>query len=415
MAAPVRTVRGADDLLADAHRRHQRIIDVARAAAADAGYAALATPIFEFVDVFARTLGDETDVVSKEMYVFEDRGGDRLALRPEGTASVCRALISNGLTQELPFRAFYAGPMFRYERPQKGRRRQFHQIGAELLGPRAPLADVEAIALGWRVLKRLGVNDRVVLKINTLGDRATRARWSAALADFLRGRIDALSADSKRRLETNPLRILDSKAPEDQAALDGAPRLEAMLDADGQAFFAAVRAGLDRLAIPHQVEPNLVRGLDYYEHTAFEFVTDALGAQGAVLAGGRYDGLVADLGGPQTPGVGWAAGIERLAELADAPDAPPAPVAVAAAGEGAALDAQAFAEALRDAGVAADIVFSGALKKRMARANKLGARWAVIIGEDEAAQGAATLRDLGDGGQETLSVAAAIEKLRAAR
>jgi len=398
--ADLQPVRGTRDLIGEEQRRHAHVIDTARRVAGLYGLEEWATPIFEDTRVFARTLGDTSDVVTKEMYTFEDRGGDSITLRPESTAGVCRALVSNGLTQSLPQKVFYAGPMFRYERPQKGRYRQFHQIGAELIGPSEPLADAEAIALGWQILQALGVDGDAALELNTLGDAASRAAYREALVTYFSAHRDALSADSRDRLERNPLRILDSKDPGDRALVADAPTIHAVLTPEAAAFYDALRAHLARLRVPFRENPRIVRGLDYYNHTAFEFVTDKLGAQGTVMGGGRYDGLVAQMGGPAVPAVGWAAGVERLAMLLDAPPAPPAPVAVVPVGgpaeEAAALDAM---QALRGAGIRAEMAYRGNLKRRMERANRIGARAAVIIGEAELARGVAQVKDLGSGEQ----------------
>jgi len=361
--------------------------------------------------VFARTLGDTSDVVTKEMYTFDDRGGDSITLRPENTAGVCRALITNGLTQSLPQKVFYAGPMFRYERPQKGRYRQFHQIGAELIGPAEPLADAEMIALGWHILQALGIAGDTVLELNTLGDVASRAAYRDALVAYFGAHRDALSADSRDRLERNPLRILDSKDAGDRALMADAPTIAAALTSDAAGFYDAVRQHLDAMRVPFRENPRIVRGLDYYNHTAFEFVTDKLGAQGTVLGGGRYDGLVAQMGGPDVPAVGWAGGIDRLAMLLDPPPVP-APVAVIPVGgpaeEAAAVDAL---QALRTAGIRAEMSYRGNLKRRMERANKIGARAAVIIGDAELARGVVQLKDLATGAQFEVALADLAAKL----
>ncbi len=302
-------VRGTHDVLPEDGRRFRAVTETGRGIAERYGYHEIATPIFEFTEVFKRTLGDTSDIVTKEMYTFTDKGGDQITLRPEGTAGVARALISGGLTQHLPLKFFYQGPMFRYERPQKGRLRQFHQIGVELLGVGEPLGDIEVIALGAAILTELGIASMTRLELNTLGNAQSRAVYRDVLVDYLSAHRDALSEDSLTRLERNPLRILDSKDRGDRAVVADAPEFGASLDAESTEFFAAVRAGLDALGIAYTLNPRLVRGLDYYCHTAFEFTTDALGAQGAVIAGGRYDGLVTTMGGPETAGVGWAAGI----------------------------------------------------------------------------------------------------------
>src|SRR5580704_4037385 len=285
-------VRGTQDLLPEMARRHRQVSETARAAAELYGFAEIATPIFEFTEVFSRPIGEHTDIVAKEMYSLKDRGGEDLSLRPENTAGVVRAVLSNGLTQSTPLKFFYSGPMFRYERPQKGRYRQFHQIGVELLGVAQAQADIEVIALGQRILSELGIGDRVVLELNTLGDPESRAAYRDALVAYFSARLSELSEDSRRRLDANPLRILDSKDPGDVRLNADAPTFERYLNDRSRTFFAQVRAGLERLDIPYRLNARRVRGLDYYTHTVFEFVTTDLGAQGTVLAGGRYDGLV---------------------------------------------------------------------------------------------------------------------------
>ena len=322
---PLQPVRGTQDLLPEAARRHRQVIETARAAAELYGFAEMATPIFEFTEVFARPIGEHTDIVAKEMYTFTDRGGEEVTLRPENTAGVVRAVLSNRLVQSVPLKFFYSGPMFRYERPQKGRFRQFHQIGVELIGVAQPQADIEVIALGRRILDALGIGDRVVLELNTLGDVESRAAYREALVSYFSARASELSEDSQRRLERNPLRIFDSKEETDQRVARDAPAFADYQNAESRRFFDRVRAGLDRLGIIYRLNPRLVRGLDYYTHTAFEFVTADLGAQGTVMGGGRYDGLVEMMGGPALPGIGWAAGIERLAMLIAEPPPPRAP------------------------------------------------------------------------------------------
>jgi histidyl-tRNA synthetase len=391
--------RGTQDLLPDAARRHRRVGETARRAAALYGFAEIATPIFEFTEVFARPIGEHTDIVAKEMYTFTDRGGEEVTLRPENTAGVVRAVLSNGLTQSTPLKFFYSGPMFRYERPQKGRFRQFHQIGVELLGVAQPQADVEVIAAGQRILKELGIADRVVLELNTLGDPESRTAYRAALVDYFSGRKSELSEDSRRRLDTNPLRILDSKDPGDMRLNAEAPSFDAYLNDASFEFYGRVRDGLARLGIAYRHNPRLVRGLDYYTHTAFEFVTTDLGAQGTVMGGGRYDGLVELMGGPSMPGVGWAAGIERLAMLIAEPPAPPRPVALVPIGEEAEAFMLRLAEDLRDQGLVIDLGYSGNLQRRMRRADRIGVRAAVLLGDDELARGAVTVRDFDTGEQ----------------
>ncbi len=398
-------VRGTRDIYGEDQRRHAHVIATARDTASYYGFDEWITPIFEDTRVFARTLGDTSDVVTKEMYTFADRGGDSVTLRPENTAGICRALVSNGLTQSLPQKVFYAGPMFRYERPQKGRYRQFHQIGAELIGAAEPLADAEIIALGWDILTRLGLAGEVVLELNTLGDAASRAAYRAALVAYFTDNVANLSAESQERLAKNPLRILDSKDAGDRALVAAAPVIGPYLTADAAAFYDGVREALGRFGVPFVENPRIVRGLDYYSHTAFEFVTTRLGAQGTVMAGGRYDGLVAEMGGPPTPAVGWAAGIERLSMLLAEPPAAARPVAVVPLGGAAEAACVDVLQSLRRAGVRAEMAYRGNMKKRMERANRIGARAAVILGEDELARGVAAVKDLTAGTQTEIALA----------
>jgi histidyl-tRNA synthetase len=413
--AALQPVRGTQDLLPDAYRRHRAVVETARRIAERFGYHEIATPIFEFTEVFARPIGESTDIVSKEMYTFEDRGGEEITLRPEYTAGIVRAVMSNGLTQSLPLKFFAAGPMFRYERPQKGRFRQFHQIDAELIGAAQPIADVDLISLAADILDELGVLKHTVLELNTLGDTASRQAYRTALVDFYAAHREKLGEDSRRRLETNPLRILDSKDEGDKRINADAPSFADYLTPEAKDFFAEVCAGLTALGIGYALNPRLVRGLDYYCHTAFEFVTTSLGAQGTVLGGGRYDGLMGVMGGPETPGVGWAAGIERLALLIEEPPAPPRPIALVPLGKPADMLALRLAQSLRRAGFAIELGYSGNLKRRLQRANKLNARAAVILGDDEIAKQAAAVRDLDSGEQAEIPLASLTERLAAFR
>jgi histidyl-tRNA synthetase len=408
-------VRGTQDLLPEEQRRHRAVIETARHIAERYGFHEISTPIFEFTEVFARPIGETSDIVTKEMYSFADRGGDEITLRPEYTAGIVRAIISNGLTQSLPLKFFAAGPMFRYERPQKGRFRQFHQIDIELIGVAQPQADAEVIALGADILDSLGVLARTVLELNTLGDTRSRHAYRDALVAYYAGHRARLSEDSLARLERNPLRILDSKDEGDKRINAGAPSFADYLTPEARAFFDAVRSGLDRLGISYRVSPRLVRGLDYYCHTAFEFVTTDLGAQGTVLGGGRYDGLMSLMGGPETAGVGWAAGVERLASLMREPETPPRPIAVIPVGEQGEAEAMKLAHALRRAGYVIDLGYSGNLKKRMERANKINARAAVILGDDELRRNAASLRDLDSREQVEVPLGELAERLAAFR
>jgi histidyl-tRNA synthetase len=406
---PLQPARGTRDLIGEEHRRHHHVIEAARRIATLYGFEEWATPIFEDTRVFARGLGDTSDVVSKEMYTFEDRGGESVTLRPENTAGVCRALVSNGLTQSmLPRKVFYAGPMFRYERPQRGRYRQFTQIGIEVLGAAEPLADAEVIACGWQIQQELGITEGTVLEINTLGDPPSRDAYRAALVAYFTAHQERLSADSRMRLERNPLRILDSKDAGDRAIIADAPTIFDHLTPEAGAFFDAVQRHLAAFGVPFRINPRIVRGLDYYSHTAFEFVTERLGAQGTVMGGGRYNGLVEEMGGPPTPSVGWAAGVDRLALLIEAmglTPAAPRPVAVIPVGDAAEAPALALVQSLRRAGIPAEVAYKGNLKRRMERANRQSARAAVILGEEELAAGAAQLRDLDAGTQETVPLA----------
>jgi histidyl-tRNA synthetase len=397
--AKLQSPRGTSDLLPQDMAGHRHVINTAKTISLSFGFEEMATPIFEFTEVFARPLGETSDVVSKETYSFTDRGGEALTLRPEGTAGVVRALISAGLTQTLPQKFFYAGPMFRYERPQKGRMRQFHQIGVELLGVPGAVGDAEVITMGHMILSRLGVADKCILNINTLGDTESRLAYRQALVEYLSAFRGQLSEDSQRRLDLNPLRILDSKDEGDIALLVDAPRLDHYLNADSKAHFDAVRRYLDAAEIPVIINPRLVRGLDYYGHTTFEFITDALGAQGTVMAGGRYDGLAAMLGGGDVSGVGWAAGIERLAMLADVP--PQQAVNVMMIGMSDDHMARLFplAVSLRQQGLRVETGYAPHLGKQMKRADRIEARHVVILGDDEAARGVAILRSMVDGAQ----------------
>jgi len=397
--AGLQPVRGTRDILPDESRQFHHVTNTARELAMRFGFEEVATPIFEFSEVFKRTLGDTTDIVTKEMYSFTDKGGEEVTLRPEGTAGIARMLISGGLAQNLPLKYFYQGPMFRYERPQKGRYRQFHQIGVELLGVGEPVGDVEVIALGALLLEALGLADNTKLELNTLGNSASRAVYRDRLVAYLNDHRSALSEDSQERLDRNPLRVLDSKDKQDREIVVGAPDYSDSLDAESKEFFAAVRDGLAALSIGYSLNTRLVRGLDYYCHTAFEFTTEGLGAQGTVLAGGRYDGLVSQMGGTATPGVGWAAGIERLALLGNHQIDKPRPVAVIPVTPEMEQNALVLATDLRKNGFTIELAYRGNLSRRMKRANRLNARAAIILGPDEAAKGAATLRDLDNGTQ----------------
>ncbi|MDO4184028.1 MAG: histidine--tRNA ligase [Rhodospirillales bacterium] len=398
------SVRGTYDLYGEAKKKTKLVTRIGESVVEKYGFEEIETPIFEFTEVFARNLGDTSDIVTKEMYCFEDRGGESLTLRPEGTAGAIRAFVSNGMQQNLPLKLYYQGPMFRYERPQKGRQRQFTQFGVELLGAEVPQADVEVIAMAYEFLEKLGLQGQVVVEVNSLGDEESRNAYRTKLVEYLRGHYDELSDDSKARLERNPLRILDSKEDCDKEVVENAPLYADSLNEKSKEFFKQVLEGLDKLGIKYRVNNRLVRGLDYYSHTVFELVTDKLGAQGTVLAGGRYDGLVAQMGGGDVAGIGWACGVERLAMLLDKPVEIERPIAVVPVCDDVNVDAVEIAQKLRLSGLKVEQGYSGNMKKRMVRANKINARAAVIIGPDELAKGEVVVKNLDNGEQKNVSL-----------
>ncbi|MFN7898521.1 MAG: histidine--tRNA ligase [Synechococcaceae cyanobacterium] len=394
----LQSLRGMVDLLPDRTPLWQHIEATAHQHFRRAGIREIRTPLLEVTELFARGIGEASDVVGKEMYTFLDRGDRSCTLRPEGTASVVRAAIQHGLLAQGPQRLWYSGPMFRYERPQAGRQRQFHQIGVELLGVAEARSDAEAIAVAWDLLADLGVQ-RLELELNSLGTSEDRRRYRAELVRWLEAHRERLDADSQQRIATNPLRVLDSKHPDTQALLEGAPTLAAALSGESHERFALVRQALEDLAIPFRLNPRLVRGLDYYGHTAFEITSDQLGAQATVCGGGRYDGLVEQLGGPSTPAVGWALGMERLALLLQAgntaPAEPPPDVYVISRGAAAERQALVLARQWRGQGVAVELDASGAaFGKQFKRADRSGAAWAAVLGDSEAADGVVVLKDL---------------------
>jgi len=401
---PVQPVRGTQSLLGEDADRLAAVVAAFDRVRRLFGFKRVEVPTIEQTAVFARSIGETTDVVSKEMYTFEDRGAESITLRPEFTAGICRAYLSEGWQQYAPLKVATHGSAFRYERPQKGRFREFHQLDAEIIGAAEPQADVEILSLGHQLLEELGIGDGVTLELNTLGDPETRDAWRSALVEYFQSHKSSLSDDSVARLERNPLRILDSKDPKDRAICADAPSVDEHLTSEAADFFAAVTAGVDAAGVKWTRNPKLVRGLDYYRHTAFEFVTDRLGAQGTVIAGGRYDGLIESLGGPHTPAVGWAAGIERLAMMIDPPRREMPVVVVVPLGERAEAEAQRIVAGLRREGVAADLGFRGNMKKRLSRANDSGAAYALIIGDDELARGEAQLKDLASGEQRSVSL-----------
>ncbi|WP_417704183.1 histidine--tRNA ligase [Pseudomonas sp.] len=424
MSKSLQAIRGMNDILPEQTPAWRYLESTLVSLLDGYGYKEIRLPIVEYTELFARGIGEGTDVVDKEMYTFLDRNEESLTLRPEGTAGCVRAVLEHGLSgggqvQKL----WYAGPMFRYEKPQKGRYRQFHQVGVEAFNLPGPDVDAELIVLTWRLWKTLGLADAVTLQLNSLGSSEARAAYREALVAYLQERFDQLDEDSQRRLTTNPLRILDSKNEATQAALVGAPTLGDYLDEESRLHFEGVKARLDAAGIRYQINHKLVRGLDYYNRTVFEWVTDKLGAQGTVCAGGRYDGLVAQLGGKATPGVGFAMGVERLVLLLDTLQLLPvelnraADVYVCAFGEAAELAALTLVERLRDELPGLRLLLNsggGSFKSQFKKADKSGARYALILGDDELAGrvvGCKPLRD--DSEQQSVAWDALAEHLAA--
>ena len=391
MSLPPQPVRGTQSLIGEEADRFASVVATFDRVRKLYGFKRIEVPVIEPTAVFARTMGETTDVVSKEMYSFDDRSGDRITLRPEFTAGICRAYLSEGWQRFAPLKVATHGPAFRYERPQKGRFRQFHQLDAEVIGSAEPAADAELLAFGAQLLGELGISG-VTLKLNTLGDAQSRDAWRAQLVEHFASVRGELSEDSQMRLDNNPLRILDSKDPRDRPFADSAPPM--VLTAEAEDFFGAVKAGLDAAGVDYEIAPHLVRGLDYYRHTAFEFVTDRLGAQGTVIAGGRYDGLIEQLGGPQTPAVGWAAGIERLAMLIDAPEGESLDVAVVVEDDRAAGAGWRAASRLRQGGLSTEVIATGSPRKRYDRAIKKGAAEIIVL---TVAGGTVAARTRGEG------------------
>jgi histidyl-tRNA synthetase len=402
MAAKIQAIRGMHDVLPEQAPRWQHLEDRTRSVLECYGYREMRTPLVEVTELFKRSIGEVTDIVEKEMYSFEDRGGDMLALRPEGTASCVRAAIEHGLLDQ-PQRIWYRGPMFRRERPQRGRYRQFHQIGVEVFGLDGPDIDLEVILLTRRLWQELGLTD-LRLELNSLGDSDERARYRDALVAYLQAHRDALDADSDKRLTTNPLRVLDSKHPDMQPVIAGAPSLLDFLGEASRAHFESLCAGLEAAGLGYQINPRLVRGLDYYNRTVFEWITDALGAQGTVCAGGRYDGLVAQLGGKPTPAVGFALGVERLIELIDSSGIETGPDAyLVAVGERAQRQALIIAEGLRAAMPHLRLLChcgGGSFKSQFKKADRSGARVALVLGDDELDQRSIGIKPLRDNGEQ---------------
>lgn len=403
MTNKLQPVRGTKDLYGDDARLFTHIANTAARVAGYYGFAPIATPIFEFTEVFKRTLGEASDIVSKEMYTLEDRGGSSLTLRPEFTAGIARCFISNGMTQQLPLKLFSYGALFRYERPQKGRQRQFHQINFECLGLDKPQSDVEVIALADHIIKELGIADKITLELNSLGDGASRTAYRDALVKYFSKYKNDLSEDSQRRLESNPLRILDSKDAGDKKLVVDAPKLQNHYSAESQAFLDAVLAGLDNLGINYTRNERLVRGLDYYCDTVFEFTTTELGAQNAVFAGGRYNALIEMMGGPETPAIGFAGGIERLMGLVEYNESSAVDIALVSIGEAQEALAYKLAQELRQAQISCECYTSGSIGKRLKKIDKAGVRFAAVFGEDEVKTEQYLLKDLQAGNEQQVN------------
>ena len=375
------------------------------------GFSMVEIPVFEFTRVFSRSLGDATDIVTKEMYTFEDKGGEQITLRPEGTAGLVRAFLSNGLTRSTPVKFLYSGPMFRYERPQKGRYRQFYQLGAELIGAATAQADIETLSMAERFLTEIGLTGKYQLEINSIGDTESRNRFRESLVDYFSKYKTELSKESQERLEKNPMRILDSKQDEDQKFLLEAPELKAALNKESSEFFDTVLEGLTKLGVDFKINPRLVRGLDYYCHTVFEFTTDQLGSQNAILSGGRYDGLVQLLGGPETPGIGFAAGTDRLALLLDKETSNSNTVHVIPLNKDHQTTALEASHILRNSQIPCEMAYSGNLSKRLTKAQKQNAPFALIVSANDAGESRYELKDLETGEQSELSLDQAIGKI----
>ncbi len=422
MSKPLQAIRGMNDILPEQTPLWRYFEGTVASLLDGYGYRQIRMPIVEFTELFKRSIGEVTDIVEKEMYTFDDRNGDSLTLRPEGTAACVRAVLEHGLagggqTQKL----WYIGPMFRHERPQKGRYRQFHQIGVEVFNVDGPDIDAELIVLTWRLWGMLGIRDAVKLELNSLGTSAARGVYREALVEFLLAHADQLDEDSRRRMASNPLRVLDSKAPETQAVLVNAPKLADYLDEESRVHFDGLRARLDAAGVPYVINPKLVRGLDYYSKTVFEWVTDQLGSQGTVCAGGRYDGLVEQMGGKPTPGVGFAMGIERLVLLLETLGKVPAEIArtvdvyLCAFGEPAELAALALSERLRDQLPHLRLQVNagaGSFKSQFKKADKSGALYALILGEDELTQQVVGCKPLrGQGEQQSIAWSALADHL----
>ncbi|HKJ84126.1 MAG TPA: histidine--tRNA ligase [Mariprofundaceae bacterium] len=413
MSDKLKSIRGMHDGLPHDVAGWRHIEEAARTICSRYGFREIRLPILEPTPLFIRSIGSETDIVDKEMYTFEDKGGDWLSLRPEGTAGAVRAYLQAGLTRSGIQRWFYMGPMFRRERPQKGRLRQFQQIGVELFGDAGPVCDAEILAMAHDLLERIGIRD-VRLELNSLGCPACRPAYREELLAFLHRQHDHLCDTCRTRIDRNPMRVLDCKEPGCQAVLGDAPEMLSHLCDECDAHFHGLKENLDRLAVPYHINPRIVRGLDYYTRTAFEIVTTQLGAQGTVIAGGRYDGLVEELGGPTTPAIGFALGLERLALLLPDADPETPDVALVALGEEAQAQAVRTAHTMRAAGLATVLCGSGSAKSQFKRADREQARFVVVIGEDELARDELTLKDMRDGTQQSVSLDQAVRACREA-
>jgi histidyl-tRNA synthetase len=409
-------LRGTRDLIPPEITRWHRMEEAARRVLGRACFSEIRTPVFERTELFERGVGEATDIVQKEMYTFETRSGDRVTLRPENTAGVVRAYLERGLgDRPQPLKLWYLGPMFRYERPQRGRQRQFHQVGVEVLNTADPRADAEVILVACEYLRELGLDDLVV-DLNSLGDPPDRERYRDALVRFLRSVESRLDPDSRARIDRNPLRVLDSKDEGTRQAIADAPRIVDHLGDEAAAHFREVQAMLDACGVRHRLVPSLVRGLDYYTRTTFEIQSEKLGAQSAVCGGGRYDGLVRELGGPQVPAVGWALGLERLAIVLDETQGPPAktgPTAyIVAMGTEAKRAVLPVARDLRRAGIACELSFSGGgFGKQFKAADRRGAAFTVVLGEDEMSRGTVSVKDLDTGEQQEVERGALVAHL----
>lgn len=408
----LQSARGTRDIFGQDKLKTNRIIQIGSEVVKAYGFSEIETPIFEFTEVFARNIGETSDIVTKEMYTFEDRGGEKLTLRPEGTASLIRAFISNGMQRSLPAKFFYCGPMFRYERPQMGRYRQFTQFGAELLGVESPQVDVEVIAMAYDFAEKLGLGGKITVEINSLGDKESRDTYRETLIAYLKKHFNGLSEDSKNRLEKNPLRVLDSKEECDKKIVENAPLYIDSLNDASRTFFEDVIKGLDNIGIKYKVNNRLVRGLDYYNHTVFEIVTDKLGSQGTVLAGGRYNGLVKQMGGQDIAGIGWACGVDRVSLLLDEDIETQRPVSIIPTGDDVKDVSMKIAYDLRKAGVYVEFDAAGNFKKRFDRANKANSCKAIIVGFDEVATGKVVVKDMDSGTEKNIRIEDLVGELK---